>query len=89
MNCVLCKKDFTTEAYLMNDTLLKTCITCRQRCKIYRDTHQAHITQQKQDYYKRHLERYKTYYLKNATKKLAYQKQRYKTQKELKTTVPV
>jgi len=84
MNCVICKNDFTAEG-----VLLKTCLSCRQRSKLYRDTHQAHITQQKQDYYKRHLERYKNYYLKNATKKLAYQKQRYKTQKELKTTVPV
>jgi len=84
MNCVICKNDFTAEG-----VLLKTCLSCRQRSKLYRDTHQAHITQQKQDYYKRHLERYKNYYLKNAIKKNEYQKQRYKTQKELKTTVPV
>ena len=84
MNCVICKNDFTAEG-----VLLKTCLSCRQRSKLYRDTHQAHITQQKQDYYKRHLERYKNYYLKNAIKKNEYQKQRYKTQKELKTTVLV
>jgi tRNA-dihydrouridine synthase len=74
MNCVVCKKDFTTEAYLMNAVLLKTCVSCREKCKIYRDTHKAHITQQKKDYYKRHLEQYKNYYLKNAPQKLAYQK---------------
>jgi len=85
----MCKKDFTTEAYLMNDTVLKTCLTCREKCKIYRDTNKAHIREQKQDYYKRHLEQYKNYYLKNATKKIAYQKERYKTKKELKSNVHV
>jgi len=42
MNCVICKNDFTAEG-----VLLKTCLSCRQRSKLYRDTHQTHITQQK------------------------------------------